>query len=227
MAVFAEVPQIFRDLGVKFRMVKRTEDFLTSLKAAGESRKIKKDFEVISFSRSLRTILLELQAQSPQHEVAVDCSYFAQMASIILRGDLDAPNFFLVTSPLNVVSMSIYQKSQAAYVLLMDPEAHRLIRLSRWVNKGQWLIKIAPDAYLGLGSEGMRVDSEANWIQNTRKDLLAEIDREMQVNAARDEESFCERVSNPLELSYPAVLLANLFRKLGRLEQWKLEKFKR
>lgn len=223
-AYASEIPQVLRDLGVKFRMTGRNEvDYLSPFKKLGKHEKPVKEFEFLYFGQSLRSILREVQAQSPENEIVLDCAYFAQIASIILRGDLDRANFFLVTSPLSIWTLSGYQKSRAAYVSLVDDNARQLIASTPLINKGQWLLEVGPDRYLGLADQGMQVDSEANWIQITRKGLFAEMDFELQ-SGSRLEDITCE---NMIVLSWWRrfyARLADVHRRKGSLEHWTLQR---
>lgn len=222
-----ELPEELRDLGVKFRMLKAKEDCLSPLLREGKIAKISHDTDAIIYDRSLREVLLAMQARSAEHEVVLDCSFFVQIVGKLLSGDMDKSPSFLVMSPLTPTEMAIIFTAGMAYVTVADPAAYVLLMETNLLSKGQWLIKIAPGQYLGLVGAGPRIDSAANWLANTRQDLFREIDAAIASKAELPmpnpwSKHTCEAISEAEAFYFSSAIMADILRIRGRLERWTL-----
>lgn len=196
--------EAFDRLGVHFELVQSTE--VPSIFGFGQILMDDREHFLVSFNRPLRAVLQDIQSKFGK--VVLDCTLFVEIAALLLSGKEDS-HFALLWGPsaeIGVLSLIFHRTF--GYFRVADEEAHAELSKSILLNKGQWVLKVGEDKYLGLVRRGLVVASEREWIEETKKGLLREID------------GVAESCADSLHSA--RINLIRVYGLLGKLDQWEL-----
>lgn len=207
-------------LGFSFRLISWDQP-QPPIVRLGETLSYAEGHHALRFSRSLRSVLTELQNRDGA--IVVDCTLFAQIAAHILEEHLDDPVFMLDpqggTMALVVAQM---MDRQLVYLTVRNPHTLSLLQRTNLMNKGQWLLPVGEDRYLGLSSDGPLVASEAQWTARLKKALFAEINVGGVGPGSLPIKESCEAA---LGLRRVSIDLGRTLYEQGQLEQWEIKQF--
>lgn len=207
-------------LGFSFRLI-TWDQSRPPIVLLGERLPYAEGHHALRFSRSLRSVLTELQNRDGA--IVVDCTLFAQIAVHILAERLDDSVFVLDpqggTMALVVAQM---MDRELVYLTIKDPKTVSQLQRTNLINKGQWLLPVAEDRYLGLSSDGPLVASEAQWTARLKKALVAEIGVGGVGSGRLPIEESCEAA---LGLRWVSVDLGRILYEQGKLEEWEIKQF--
>lgn len=230
---FADTVQTIESFGIKFQMVSAgaSHDYpilkLGTLTEVPSERKEASLAKLLIYKRPLIDVLKEIQDQ--QGSVVVDCSVFVQIAALLLNNRGQGPSFFLFPPGQGVLPLfAMLFEMDFGYVRPENLEAAESLQNTSFLNKGQWVLKVGTDKYMGLVGSGVVVLTEHEWSQRMLADLLKELD-------SRPASTFHSRYQNDMgspfsDLTNCASILSNLEStivylnvKMGKLDRWKLD----
>ena len=140
----------------------------------------------------------------------MDCTVFAQLASKVLSAQwpINGGKIILCTGA-KLGGFMIWSEKipEMGYIGINDREVNNTVAKTTTSSKGQWCIRVSPNEYLGLSSDGPRTFTLEMWVESLRTGLInySEISQ-------RD----------MFTVDYNTVLrnLLHCYGKLGKFDQW-------
>lgn len=205
-------------LGFQFKMIQKSSR-RPPIFQAGKLIKYAPGAVALEYDRSLREVLNEIEAK--ESSVVLDCTLFVQVAAIILAGRIDYPGFFLdpMGAGMLLANSKITQRPMT-YLAVKDRKALGLLQQSSLLNKGQWLLPLGDDRYLGLSNDGPLKASEEVWTARVKKSLFEEIAAGTEIE---NRFGFDCELSALIESASKSI--GWILHKQGRLDDWELKSF--
>lgn len=166
------LPSVFSKGLFQFQIHRDPRRPIAILKLGQEKRQPLPHF---SFNRSLRDVLREVQSE--EEGIFVDCNLFIQIAALMLTDGLDKDSFQLIHPrylSLEIMA-TLYPHLKFAYLQPTDPLAAHTLRKLNYLNKGQWLIELTQDRFLGLTSDGPQLKNLSWWIEQMKREVKHEL----------------------------------------------------
>ncbi len=142
---------------------------LEVLKAADSIKKMENNVFVYMYNRPLTEVLLEIQQK--YGKIEIDCTLFVQIYQRILE---DSQTPFLLKGFITPQLIGMLFSRKIAY-MSHGNQVFDLIGKLHLNNKGQWLINVDDDLWVGMGSESPFQGTLITWAKRLKTGLYNEL----------------------------------------------------